>query len=658
LYNWKETDIKNMRMIRNKLNYLTICFLLFMPAVSYSQGSFLAGTSQVSIEPDQSLLSLHLGGYGAPREGRFTLQWIYRGTVPEIKAMTGCEERLFIISGNSLLWSDPFQNNPSWKKAGSAENITCIGNLNGKLYAVTVNGELLEAKANPTAKWKKTGKIDKPVTSIAGTNNNLFATDDKGSLWSRDISSDNNDWIRHEAVRNIVSITANNGKLYALTSDRVIFQNEPGKNINKWLKMAYKNGQTIKEDIKQVALVENRLFGVSREGMLFIGEHRSEGNLTARALAIGNAEKRVVIVNVDVCGLNDSFTGMVKQEILRRINLSPSAVFINSSHTHFAPVSQNWLTWQEANQRPDTVFLYTIVKNGILKAVEGAVSSMAPADLYFGRGKTDIGYNRSLRDHPELYDDAVDVLKIAYTGKSMESYLFLTACHPVFSTAGKLHYTISANYPGVARKLVEERTGTANSLFLQGTAGDINPRDNGEYISGEKLANEVIAVLGRPMTRIEGGISFFLDTINIPVTPWPKDEIIKFRAQNSDKPGNVDAEKNVKWCDLMMSYYNENKMPSSLPVYVQTLNIGNWKLVGFSRETTTGYGFGVKNLWPDKLISVAGYTNDVSSYLPTHMHIEKRGYEGLNSFFWYGMPNVFPMSVDETILGTIKTLGR
>jgi hypothetical protein len=80
--------------------------------------------------------------------------------------------------------------------------------------------------------------------------------------------------------------------------------------------------------------------------------------------------------------------------------------------------------------------------------------------------------------------------------------------------------------------------------------------------------------------------------------------------------------------------------------------------VGFSRETTTAYSFGVKNLWPDKLISVAGYTNDVSSYLPTHMHIEQGKYEGKDSFFWYGMPNLFPMNIEEIILSKIKSLER
>ena len=99
-------------------------------------------------------------------------------------------------------------------------------------------------------------------------------------------------------------------------------------------------------------------------------------------------------------------------------------------------------------------------------------------------------------------------------------------------------------------------------------------------------------------------------------------------------------------------------MPESLPVYIHTLNIGNWKLVGFSRETTTGYSFGVKKQWPDKLISVAGYTDDVSSYLPTHMHLEAKNYEGLDSFFWYGQANIFPMNVDELILSTIRSLAH
>jgi hypothetical protein len=456
----------------------------------------------------------------------------------------------------------------------------------------------------------------------------------------------------------IVSLAATSRKLFALTAEGVLYQCEPGRKDTKWLKAAYRNGQTIKEEIKQIAVLNSRLFGISKANVLYLGEHRTEGNLTARAMAIKSNQKTVVILNVDVCGLNDTFIGLVKQEAYLKHHIPASAIFINSSHTHFAPVSQNWPTWQEPNQQPDTVFLYSTVKNGILNAIDNAVKAMVPAELSFGRGTTDIGFNRSLKDHPELYDNAVDVIKAEYTGKNRESYLFLAACHPVHSTAGTLHYTISANFPGVARKLVEERTRTSNSLFLQGTAGDINPVDDGEYITGEKLANEVIAVLIRPMTKLNGPISCFLDTINFPVIPWTREEIMAYRAKNSDKNGDATAEKNVKWCDLMLKYISEGTMPKSMPVYINTINIGNWKLMGFSGETTTGYGLEAKKLWPGKMISVAGYTNDVSSYLPTHLHIEQGNYEGKESFFWYGMPDIFPQNADETILNRIKSLER
>jgi hypothetical protein len=642
-----------MKSIKN----LLLFSLFLVPAGVYAQATYQVGTAQACIEPDKSLISLHLGGYGAPRDGRFTLQWNELGQVSAVNSLTGLDDKLYVISNGELLRKTAADRKEGWEKAGSASNIISIAGTGGTLYAVNNNRELLQTRAKGNAKWKKAGTVDNSVKAIAASGNRLFSASENGSVWSADLSESSIVWSRMKPLKGIVSLAADNRKLYAMTGDGFMYQFEYTGKYSRWLKAAYKNGATIKEEINHIAIADGSIYGVSRDNILYEGEHRSEGNLTARAMAIRSGGNTAVIVNVDVCGLNDFFTGMLKEEVYRKHRIPAPAIFINSSHTHFAPVSQHWLTWQEANQLPDDVYLNSIVKTGILTAIDDALRSLAPAELYFGRGKTDIGYNRSLKDHQELYDSAVDVIKVDYTGDGKDNYLFLASCHPVFSTAGKLHYTISANYPGVARKLVEERTGTKNSLFLQGTAGDINPRDNGEYISGEKLANEVIAVLNRPMTKIEGAISSYLDTINIPITPWTKQEILDYRAEN-DKPGDINAEKNIKWCDLMMKYYEQGIMPTALPVYVNTVNIGSWKLVGFSRETTTGYGFGVKNLWPDKLISVAGYTNDVSSYLPTHMHLERKGYEGLNSFFWYGQPNVFPMTVDETILNTIKSLER
>ena len=123
-----------------------ILSLILLTDFSYAQHSYLIGTSRISIEPDQSLISLALGGYGSPRDGRFTLQWIKKESVSEITDIGGLTDKLYIVSNSDLLCMDLSENNAAWKKAGKAENIISIAGLNGKLYGVTNNGELLVTK--------------------------------------------------------------------------------------------------------------------------------------------------------------------------------------------------------------------------------------------------------------------------------------------------------------------------------------------------------------------------------------------------------------------------------------------------------------------------------------------------------------------------------
>lgn len=640
-------------------NYCAVLAAWFLLSASgNAQTGYRIGVSRRSIEPDRSLVSLHLGGYGAPREGRFTLQWNSADFLPGTTGIGGDPQGIFIVRNGELLAGEPSQTGQLWKKTGNKRNIVAVTGNGKKIYGADASGKFFSSGPGKKITWRKTGIPGMLTLSLACSPDCLYSLDNKGSIWMIDPDAGTAGWTGISSPDGVISIAAINRKLYALTGSGVMYQCEPSSGRIKWLKAAGRNNETLTEDIRMITIAGNGIYGFGSDGYLYEGDHRSEGNLSVRTMAITGGSDTFVIVSADVCGFNDSFTGPLKNALREHYGLPPEAIFINSTHTHFAPVSQNWLTWQEANQRPDSTYLYSIVANAILSSVGEALDRRMPARIFFGRGNTGIGYNRSLPEHPELYDSSVDVLKIRYTETGRESYLFLASCHPVFSTAGKLHYTISANFPGVARKLVEERTGTSCSIFIQGTAGDINPGDDGEYISGEKLANEVVAVSRKPMTEIAGEISFSLDTINIAVDPWSRDRIGRFREENAAKPGDIYAEKNVKWSDLMLDYYEKGTVPSSLPVYIHTLNLGSWKLVGFSRETTTEYGFGVKKLWPEKLVSVAGYTNDVSSYLPASLHIEAGNYEGYDSFFWYGMPALFPVNVDKIILNTIKTLNR
>ncbi len=611
--------------------------LLFLFAqTSFSQEVYEVGASQVTIEPSKEMVSLALGGYAAPWEGRFTIQWKEKGKCPSYTAITGINDQLFRVSDNLLLRSKlPDVNR--WEKVGTADHIAGIAGSGNTIYAITQEGLMLKTDLEQAVvKWEKVQSAPIPFRAITSAGKKLYALDNEGEFWTGTILQNKVEWVKSgfQQLPDVVSLAAVGGKLVALTKEGVLYHCGGSYHDNKWIKIGYKNGVTVREDIQTLLVLDNDLYGVDHQNILYASEHRSKGDLSVNALSIGTGKSRVIIVGLDVTGFNDSFATLVKEELFKTRGISPSALFLNASHTHFAPVAQKWPTWQESNRQADSSWLYVTVKQAIVKAVNEALDNAHPAELFFGRGDAQLGFNRSLSDHPELVDTNVDVIRYQYSDGKPGGFLFMAACHPVHSTAGELTFT-------------------GHLLFLQGTAGDINPLDNSELITGDKLATEVVAIANRPMQKISGPVTFYLDTVGFMVDLKSREEIVAFTKDEKENPNQMLIERNQTWGDIMLKDHQNGKSNYSMPVYVHTVNIGNWKLVGFSREATTPYGFRIKKLWPDKLVSVAGYTNDVSSYLPTRLHIEQKNYEGLGSFYWYGMPDTFPIDVEETIFSHI-----
>lgn len=636
--------------MRIKTVFVSQLIVLFLYPC-FPQNSYRVGFSSASLEPDCRFASLTLAGYAAPWEGRFTLQWKEEGAIPAYWGITGGEEHLYYVDGQSLYRSSS-QNTSRWEKIGDAPGIRHIAVEANTIYGIDSEGHLKKGDlSRKKIRWKNPGYRDQPVHAIAVAGNKLYLADKEGLFHVTNLQAGKPKWEKafFSPLKGVVYLAGNADKLIALTREGELYQQGGTYRQGKWIKIGYKNGVTVQEDIKAIALAGHHLYGIDNSNRLFRREHRSRQELSARALSIATGDKTAVIVALDLTGINASFTDMVKDELYKKRALPRSAVFINSSHTHFAPVTQNWPTWQESNRIADSTYLYTVVREAIVKAVEESLDNARPAELFFGRGSAQLGYNRSLRDHPEVYDNAVDVVRFRYLHDQSEGCLFIAACHPVFSSPED-RFTLSANFPGVARKVIEEKSGITRTLFLQGTAGDINPTDNSEYTTGEKLGNEVMAVLNRPMKKIGGSLTFFLDSVVFDVPVKSRDEKINANAML--------AERDQTWGEIMLDYLKQGRKQFPMPVYVHTLNIGNWKLVGFSRETTTPYGLHVKKIWPEQMVSVAGYTNDVSSYLPTRLHIEKRNYEGMDSFYWYGMPDTYPWDVEDRILTEIRNNNR
>jgi hypothetical protein len=111
-----------------------------------------------------------------------------------------------------------------------------------------------------------------------------------------------------------------------------------------------------------------------------------------------------------------------------------------------------------------------------------ACADLKPCVLGFGEGEVRIGINRRERiasgeiilgQNPGgPVDPRVAVLRIDTVDGEPLAAILNYACHPVSLSWRCTH--ISADFPGVARRLVEEQTG-ATCLFLQGATGDVNP---------------------------------------------------------------------------------------------------------------------------------------------------------------------------------------
>lgn len=620
-----------------------------------AQSTYEVGFSSVSLEPDDSVISVVLAGYGYPPEGRFSIEWVKVAPAVGVKNLTGMGHMLYALDFNgTLLACDVRQNKIEWKSMQTQDDFLFLAGMNGYLYAISSSGKLLKGKVDTDfIDWMSIDLVS-DVTAFTATNGALYLVTTGGILQEGKFKNKRVSWRPIGNVDDAVDLTGKDGRLYYVSDKGILWQRKDTQPDTEWVKIGYPNGCSYVEYMRQIAIADGHLYAINAYNELFVARHNSWEDLSARTLVFSYHNETIALIGVDLTGFDYSLSCDVKREIEALYGIPPEAILINASHTHFAPVTQWFPTWGRHHQFPDSLYLNQVVKKGIVKSVGKALKNRKPAELYFVRGNTQIGMNRSLSGVEALIDTDVDILQVDTSEKDL--LLFLASCHPVFKNEGKAAYTLSPNYPGVARRRIEEKLDLPMALFLQGCAGDINPVEADPEKTGCCLADDVISTLKQEERMpLYGEIKYRMDSILFPVHIWSKEQIECFKKENSLYPNDVEAAKNVRWADMMLNYYVTNTLPQYLPVYIQILCIGQWKIIGLSREAVSEYSLSVKRLFPQDIISVLGYTNDVPSYLPSPTHIREKTYEGYGSFFWNAQPAFFQ---DDVLNEVMKKLAR
>lgn len=368
----------------------------------------------------------------------------------------------------------------------------------------------------------------------------------------------------------------------------------------------------------------------------------SEGvasDLWAKALAIEDPRgTRLVIVTMDLIGVPRPLRDWLEGVTNNRYGLPRGGLLMNCSHTHCGPVLRTAPPAEKKDpaKPPSAPDQYMVLLKQRLETVVGdALKRLAPAKLDFFHARAGFAMNRrratlrGYRNAPNFegpVDHEVPVLRITDPQDKIVALLFGYACHN--TTVGDL--MIRGDYAGYAQQYVEEAHPGTTALFMIGCGADQNPYPRGtEELAkahGRTLALAVEAALQTAPTPLSGPLRSALEDVPIDYAP--------------PLPGA-----NPKTSGPVRSDY---------PCPVQVVRFGrDLTLLAIGGETVVDYSLRLKRELAGPIVWVAGYSNDVFTYLPSSRVLAEGGYEAGGAS---GRP--FAASTEERVVSKALALAR
>lgn len=644
-------------MSKIKIQLLKGFLILFLLQNFIFGQNYFVGFSKESINPNSTILSSPLAGFGDPREGRFSIDFLEMGIASNVVAMCSSDTKLYVATSDNRLWqTDISSGAPNWVFIGMSYYVTAIAYGNGKLYGTDKNNVLwMREAAGIDIPWINIGSAYY-TTGLTFLNNKLYGTDKNNVLWVRDNTPFDVPWTNIGTANSVRSLTNDGTNLIAISKyDNDLWTRSTSTSNEDWSKIGTPNGTTYDIYLSNITYTNNKLYATSTNNKLYYSQH-SQTPIYAYASYFEKNSKKALIITLDLCGIDYSFSHKIKTEIKNAFNIDENAILINCSHTHYAPVSQKYSCMQDFYHTPDPKYL-DIIKNSVLNAAQNAINNKTNSNLSFAKGKTDIGYNRA--DSSKDLDDNITMVVSKDHNTNVTNGLILSAStHPVWHDQARDHVTISANYVGATREKLSSLKNINNVQLMQGCAGDINPySSDSPDQTADKLTQDFNNLFSLTSSDITGEITVKFDSIAVPLNNFTYNDAVNIKNANIGKYDQT-SERNVRWANKIIDQYNTGTLPTSATVYIQIFKIGDWNIIALSREAVSQYALDLYSHFSPQKLTVLGYSNDVSSYLPVEWHINKPypNYEGYESFFINGQSGIPVDNVEDIILTKIYSM--
>ncbi|HSW45805.1 MAG TPA: twin-arginine translocation signal domain-containing protein [Phycisphaerae bacterium] len=391
-----------------------------------------------------------------------------------------------------------------------------------------------------------------------------------------------------------------------------------------------------------------------------------------RALFLRHGDERVLILAYDLCFLGREDADRLKGALGREFDLAPRQILLNTSHNHAGPMVG---TWYWAGFLPVDRLYLNQLERATLRAARQARESMREATMAAHFGQTTLPLNRRKPDgkgdiefapNPQgkVYDRLPVCLIEDKAGKPI-CLLFSVSAHP--SMIGG--FDITAEYPGVACRLLDEHLGATAAMFLQGVGGDAKPSVIGKGLdkwrkatwedmeqAGRIVADEARRVLDKGLVPVEPDIRSA-----VVETRWPLQKLpprSEFEAVvNQTKPEARENDIRCRWAARQLELLDRGDgLPTDVGIIVQAIRLGkDLRLVGIEGEPVGVWGYLIEDLFSLGVTFPLGYCNGQGLYLPASRMLPEGGYEVV-SYWEYGLAAPLAPGMEDIVLAALARM--
>lgn len=345
-------------------------------------------------------------------------------------------------------------------------------------------------------------------------------------------------------------------------------------------------------------------------------------SIYTRAIVISDGDQKAVIIHWELVDAGESATRLLREEISSGLGIPEKNILVNAAHNHSAPWSpvygqdnkrgrelEPWWVTRYMPRQNEEPYFKEWMKDLIDKTVQAAEEAnlnLRPASLWIGRydaskylsnrrprpvtrgiekpGIPD-GFNYKHDDwDPNVLggeqtfgplDRTLTVISFRDAQGHNISTLFHMSCHVV--SIYPFSDDLSGDWSGKTTEVLNRTLGGEN-LFLQGTAGDINP-----WRRGAEAVDEMASALS---------------------------ENIKTAYKYSAKLETAPLKTGTKAAELPLNRLgNERTGLEMLSAEVQAITLGTLALVTLPGEPMTGLGMEIREASPYPHTLVLGYSN-------------------------------------------------